>query len=217
MSIPPAHRDAARWYFDCLSPYAALQLPEIIALEARLDIEYVPVLLAGILKHHGQLGPAEIVPKRRQIYRQCLWQARQDGRRFRFPPRHPFNPLALQRLLVALGPTSEQVRTAFDFVFGEGRDPSDAAEWAVLCARLGADAADARIADPAIKQRLADNTAQALADGVFGVPTLTVRGETFWGWDSTPMLRAFLDDPALFADAEMQRLDALPIGVQRPR
>jgi 2-hydroxychromene-2-carboxylate isomerase len=37
--------------------------------------------------------------------------------------------------------------------------------------------------DPAIKQQLAADTAQAVTDGVFGVPTLRINDELFWGAD----------------------------------
>ena len=39
------------------------------------SVDYRPVLFAGLLKHHGQLGPAEIAPKRDWTYRQVLWLA----------------------------------------------------------------------------------------------------------------------------------------------
>lgn len=84
------------FYLDFISPYAYLafeQLPK--ALEGvSYSVRYRPVLFAGMLKHHGQLGPAEIAPKRDWTYRQVLWLAHNQGLELQMPASHPFNPLA---------------------------------------------------------------------------------------------------------------------------
>lgn len=208
-------RIKARWYFDVVSPFAYLYLKRFDELHAKLDVELVPVLFAGLLKHWDNKGPAELPPKRLHTYRYCVWAAAQHGIDFRMPPRHPFNPLAVQRLLVALGARRDAVMATFDFVFGEGRDVE--AEWPALCAKLGIDAGDAaaRIADPVVKQRLIDNTAGAAAAGVFGVPSLELRGEIFWGGDTIAWVNAFVDDPRMFAADAMQRAARVELGVRR--
>lgn len=48
---------------------------------------------------------------------------------------------------------------------------------------IGLDRAAVEEGLPAAKQRLKAATDQAIADGVFGVPTVTVGGEHFWGDD----------------------------------
>jgi 2-hydroxychromene-2-carboxylate isomerase len=53
----------AKWYFDFLSPFAYLQLARFQKLPPDIEITTVPVVLGAILKHWGQLGPAEIPPK----------------------------------------------------------------------------------------------------------------------------------------------------------
>ena len=208
-------RITARWYFDVVSPYAYLHLKRFDELHPALDVEPVPVLFAGLLKHWGNKGPAELAPKRLHTYRHCIWIASQLGIPFRMPPRHPFNPLPVQRLLVGLGAERPAVEAAFDFVFGKGGDVAD--DWPALCARLGASGAEAAalLADPAIKQRLIDNTADAVAQGVFGVPTLVVRGQCFWGSDTIPWVNAFVDDPRMFASGEMRRAAEIEIGASR--
>ena len=208
-------RIAARWYFDVVSPYAYLHLKRFGELHPALAVEPVPVLFAGLLKHWDNKGPAELAPKRLHTYRHCVWIASQLGIAFRMPPRHPFNPLHVQRLLVGFGAGRPAVEAAFDFVFGEGRDVAD--EWPALCARLGTSSGEAAalLADPAIKQRLIDNTAAAVAQGVFGVPTLVVRGQCFWGSDTIPWVNAFVDDPRMFESGEMQRAAQVEIGASR--
>jgi 2-hydroxychromene-2-carboxylate isomerase len=203
----------ASWYFDTISPYAYLHLQLLGRLDPRLDIRPVPVLFGGLLKHWETKGPAEIDPKRQHTYRQCVWLARRYGVPFRLPPRHPFKSLDVQRLIAARGARWEDVRTAFEFVWAEGRDPEG--EWPALCARLGAPDADATIADPAVKERLAENTQAAVAAGVFGVPTLVVRGERFWGSDTIDWVNAFLGEPDMFGSGEMARVETVEYGVRR--
>ncbi|MBW8721672.1 MAG: DsbA family protein, partial [Polaromonas sp.] len=69
------------FYFDFISPYAYLafeHLPEALK-GLSYSVSYRPVLFAAMLKHHGQLGPAEIAPKRDWTYRQALWHAHSKG------------------------------------------------------------------------------------------------------------------------------------------
>ena len=49
------------------------------------------------------------------------------------------------------------------------------------------------------KAQLRNQTDQAIADGVFGVPTMAVGNELFWGYDDLPFLQRFLEgvDPAV--------------------
>ena len=51
--------------------------------------------------------------------------------------------------------------------------------------------------------------------GVFGVPTFEVDGELFWGADSIEFLKAYLRDPAVVKNAEMLRIDGLPVAATR--
>jgi hypothetical protein len=47
-----------------------------------------------------------------------------------------------------------------------------------------------------VKAALKDAGAQAIAAGLFGVPTFAVDGKLFWGFDALPVLRAYLQgDP----------------------
>src|ERR1700743_728387 len=62
-----------KWYFDFISPYSSLHLKQVGLLPLDLEIEYVPILFAGVLKHYGHKGPAEIPPKRIYMYRQLVW------------------------------------------------------------------------------------------------------------------------------------------------
>lgn len=203
----------ATWYFDVISPYAYLHLKQFAKIAQPLDIDYRPVLFAGLLKHWETKGPAELPAKRRHTYRQCVWTARVNGIPFTMPPLHPFNPLKVLRLLTGLGAPRVAIETAYDFIWGEGRDPN--AEWPALCERLGVAADTPLIDDPAVKQRLQEATTAAAAAGVWGVPTFAIDGELFWGADTIDFMNAYLADRALFAQADMQRADAAGIGAAR--
>jgi 2-hydroxychromene-2-carboxylate isomerase len=133
------------------------------------------------------------------------------------PPTHPFNPLSAMRLVIAAGVDRRAVQTAFDFVFRDGRDVSDPIVLADLAQALGLPDRDAALNDPAVKQTLRKNTEWAIAKGVFGVPTFVVGDELFWGHDAFDMAVDYLRDPAGFEDAEMRRIDSLPVGVTRSR
>jgi 2-hydroxychromene-2-carboxylate isomerase len=200
----------ARWYFDIVSPYAYLQLADLNQLPSTVSIEPRPVLLGALLKETGIKAPAAVPAKRLHLYRQCAWLARARGIPFVMPPRHPFSSLAALRLLCSLGPTMDHVRLAFAFVFGEGHDPSTADALEQLGERLGIQATQTAASDDANKEKLRENTDEALALGVWGVPTFMVHGQLFWGTDSFPMMLDFLGDPQLFDTPQMQRLDDLP-------
>jgi 2-hydroxychromene-2-carboxylate isomerase len=205
------------WTFDVISPFSYLGVKQLPQLPANVDLTPVPVLFAGLLKHHGQVGNAEIESKRRFTYRFALWRARKMGVPMRIPPAHPFNPLHALRLVVAAGSTLRAAETALDFVFRHGRDVTDPDVLTDLARELGIDDARGALEDPQIKQQLRDNTDWAITQGVFGVPTFVIDDELFWGHDAFEMVLDYLRDPEQFADEEMRRIDHLPVGVIRRR
>lgn len=205
---------AIRWYFDFISPFAYLQWPRIAVLAARHEVEMRPVLLAGLLGHHGHRGPAEIPSKREFTYRHVLWRAARDGRVLRFPPTHPFNPLPALRLCLHAGATPEAISLIFDHVWAEGRAADCATALAPVARALGLDV-DQALADPAAKAGLRENCELAIADRVFGVPTLVHAGRVYWGEDATEMFDAALAGDAIFDSAAMHALDHLPVGASR--
>jgi 2-hydroxychromene-2-carboxylate isomerase len=205
------------WVFDVVSPFAYLAFPDLKRLPAGVRFEYVPVLLAGLLNHFGQLGPAEIPSKRRFTYRFVVWRARRLGLPLRMPPSHPFNSLAAQRLIITAGSTERAVAAVLDAVFRDGRDVGDSAVVAELARQLGVSDPAVALSEPAVKQRLRENTEWASARGVFGVPTLVIGEEFFWGHDAVDMALEYLAGPEAFHDRQMQAIETLPIGAQRRR
>ena len=202
------------WYFDFISPFSYLHWQKVKELLSAHDITRVPIVFAAVLDACGQKGPAEIPGKREFTYRHVLWQARQEGVTLRFPPAHPFNPLAALRLAIAAGSTPEAVDSVFDWIWKQGR-PGDSIEaLSPLLAALDMPA-EALQAD-ATKSALRANTDAAIAAGVYGVPTLAFEdGQLFWGNDAHDFAVAALRDPAVLVDDDMARVSQLPVGIQR--
>lgn len=201
------------WYFDFISPFAFLQWQRLRREAPTLRIQPYPVLFAGLLKHWDNKGPVEIPPKRGWTYAHCLWIAHQQRIAMRLPARHPFNPLPLLRLSIALNHSAEVVDRLFRFVWQDGHLPDEPDPWTRLLDELGAN--EAMLKSETVKARLIAHGEAAIAAGIFGVPTAVVNGECFWGVDATDMLLAFLRGDSFFSSSEWQSAHSLPEGVQR--
>lgn len=179
------------FYFDPISPYAYLafeQLP-LALMGHSYRVSYKPVLFGALLKHFGQLGPAEMPGKRDWTYRQVLWLAHRHGLELALPAAHPFNPLALLRLAVACDPQGLPNRyvceTLLRHVWHGGADAADPQRLAALTQQL-APARDP--ADEAVKADLKTHTDEAIARGVFGVPTVDTGTRLYFGSDRLDLL-----------------------------
>ena len=204
---------ALTFYFDFVSPYSYLAFKRLHELRNDVAVELKPVLFAGLLKHFGQKGPAELAPKRRWTYRWCTWWAKELGVAFRLPASHPFNPLHHLRLAIAAGPTPENVGRIFDALWTTGAEAANPAAFKALVVSLGVD--EARLGAQDVKDALKRNTDEAAARGVFGVPSFEVAGEIFWGADALGFVNAYLADSSILRNDEMRRVDALPVGAAR--
>jgi len=205
------------FYLDFISPYSYLafeKLPEVLTGHS-YSVTYKPVLFAALLKHHGQLGPAEIAGKREWTYRQVLWLAHQHGVALQMPASHPFNPLALLRLAVACNaqglPNRFVCETLFRHVWCGGLEASDSERLQQVTQQL---APLREAGSEEVKAALKAHTDEAIARGVFGVPTLAVDDKLFWGFDALPMLRAYLAGDAWFEGA-WNSVGHMPPGLRR--
>jgi 2-hydroxychromene-2-carboxylate isomerase len=173
------------------------------------------VLFAGLLSHWDNKGPAEITPKRSWTYANCLWLAKRYDIPMQLPPAHPFNPLPLLRLSLALGSTEDVVDRLFGYVWREGRLPSDEGAWQDLLDELLVEPAD--INADAVKHTLHRNCEEAIEAGVFGVPTAVVEGELFWGVDATDMLLGYVAGDPFFRSEAYALAHTLPAAVHRKK
>ena len=221
------------FYFDFISPYAWLAFQ---ALPQTLDgiahrVHYHPVVFGAMLKHHGQLGPAEMPGKRDWTYRQVMWLAKQQGTVLKMPASHPFNSLTLLRMAVATShygePSRESVETIFQHVWCSGLEASDPSRLEALQLQLQLQLMKATPTSvqssgftqdpqsPEVKQKLQQQTQAAIDLGLFGVPSMVVEGQVFWGQDSLPMLRAYLQGDTWFDSADWRDVSQLPVGIRR--
>jgi 2-hydroxychromene-2-carboxylate isomerase len=206
------------FYLDFISPYAYLAFEELPKALKGLSysVTHKPVLFAALLKHHGQLGPAEIPAKRDWTYRHVQWLAQSKGLTLDMPAGHPFNPLGLLRLAVATAPDGQPNRyvceTLFRHVWVGGADAADAGRLDAVTRQL-APARDQASAE--VKAQLMQHADEAIALGVFGVPAFEVDGKVFWGLDGLPMLRAYLEGDAWFAGPQWDAAAAVAVGQAR--
>jgi 2-hydroxychromene-2-carboxylate isomerase len=213
-----------RCYADPVSPYAWLGLRDLGRLEAAgARIVVHPVLFAGLLNAHGNIGPAEVPAKRRYLFRDVMREAARRGLPFAGPPGHPFNPLLALRMCTALADDAARGALLMAFTcatWERGADLMDEATLTGLADEKGLDGAGllAAAQTPAVKQALADATAQAVTVGVFGVPTFRVDGdrELFWGADRIDALLWRMQGHAIDEDALREFVGREPMA-QRKR
>jgi 2-hydroxychromene-2-carboxylate isomerase len=213
-----------RFHFDFISPYAYLAWTQVHRLADRYGraVEPVPVLFAGLLDHHGTKGPAEVPAKRRYLFFDTVRKARALGVPFAPPRHHPFNPLLALRV-ASVPMDAGRLRAFVDRVYagvwsGEAANVEDPEVIGRFAAEVGLDARQAleSACSPEGKARLKQQTAGAIEAGIFGVPTIVVDGEPFWGVDALPELGRFLADGTPAFDAEaLARWSALSPSAER--
>lgn len=215
-----------RLYFDYISSNAYLawtQLPKLAERHGAV-IEPVPVLFAGLLEAHGQLGPAEIPAKSLWMGKNNLRKAVQLGVPLNAPAFHPFNPLLALRassLPLESAARSALITALFDAVWVRGLHVSEAGVVERISNEIGL-SGSALVADaqqPECKASLRRQTDEAIARGVFGVPSMEVAGEVFWGYDDFPYLELLLagKDPLDLTDWRQWSGPNRPSAVRRRR
>jgi 2-hydroxychromene-2-carboxylate isomerase len=214
---------AIEFWFDVISPYAYLAWTQIHVLAQRHDrsVLYRPVLFAALLNHWGQLGPAEVEPKRIHAFKQVIRRANRLGVPIALPFAHPFNPLTPLRVTALDLPASEQrqvIDAIFRAIWVEARDVTQAQSLVSALDSHGMDGqalvSASMLADN--KARLLANKDEAIARGFFGVPTVVVDGEVFFGADDLPFVDEFLAGRESLTPEMMHAIEQLPISAMRP-
>ena len=187
------------FFFDYISHNAYLAWHRAPAIAARhgLTLTPVPVLFGAMLSHYRQVGPAELPAKSRWMLSNVLRKARIHNIPIAPPASHPFNPLLPLRVSCAVANESDRLKVVdrlFRATWAESRTVNEPETLRQLLSELAlpADELLAAAATEPVKQRLRENTDQALAQGIFGVPTLAARDELFWGFDDLEYLEMFL-------------------------
>jgi 2-hydroxychromene-2-carboxylate isomerase len=188
-----------RIYLDYISNNAYLAWEELPKLAAKYGATYepVPVLFAGLLEAHGTLGPAEVPAKARWMGLNTLRKAALLGLPLEPPAHHPFNPLLALRASSIAQPAAKRdalVTALMRGVWARRLHVSEPDVVAALADEVGLDgrALVARASEPEAKARVRQQTDDAIAAGVFGVPTMIVGDQLFWGYDDFPYLELYL-------------------------
>jgi 2-hydroxychromene-2-carboxylate isomerase len=212
-----------RMYVDPISPFVWLATKQIARIEAAgVQLEMVPVLFAAMLDKHGLVGPAEVPAKRVLTFRDVMRQASAQGLEFVGPPGHPFNPLPMLRMATAVTGRVERIAFVSGVMAATWERGADAQDFAVL-ARVASDcgldgeALVAAAATPAIKAELARATEQAIADGIFGVPSFVYEGELFWGADRVDSLLRRIAGHRIDEGRLQEFLDRPPLASRQNR
>ena len=194
-------REAIDFYFEFASPYGYLGSTQIDDLAARYGRTTVwhAIMLGPAFRQTGA-KPLVHTPLKGPYLRHDVPRfARLLGVPFVEPPVMPANSLAASRAFVWLegddpGLARRLAKAVFRAHWGEGQDIGAPEQVAEIAAPLGIERAAllAAVADPMIKERLKDATAEAVKRGVFGSPFVYVDGEAFWGADRLGQVETWL-------------------------
>jgi 2-hydroxychromene-2-carboxylate isomerase len=186
------------FYFDFGSPYGYFGslAVEPVAARLRRQVVWRPVLLGiTVLKVMGLKALPDTPLKGDYVRHDVKRIARMIGVPFN-PCPVPMQPLAAMRAFVWLdqqdpGLAQRFGQAVYRAQWAEATDMSSPNAVASLVASLGADPAP--LQTDAVKQALRRRVDDAIAAGVFGVPTFIVDGEMFWGTDRLPMLERWVE------------------------
>jgi 2-hydroxychromene-2-carboxylate isomerase len=179
--------------FDFGSPNAYLAHKVVGGIEKRTGAKfsYVPVLLGGIFKATNNKPPmiAFSGVKGKMEYEMLETQRfiKHHGlTKFQFNPNFPVNTLLVMRGAVGAmldGHLMPYVDAVMRHMWEDGKkmDDPEVARAALDASGLDGARILARAQDADVKQRLMDNTAQAVERGAFGIPTFFVGKEIYFG------------------------------------
>jgi 2-hydroxychromene-2-carboxylate isomerase len=215
--------ETIQFLFDFVSPYSYLASTQIRGLVAQhgRSVEAVPVLFAGMLDATGNRGLAEIPAKRENMVWDVVRIARALGVRIEPPATHPFNPLTPLRVTGCIAEPSARWRL-IDALYQAAWVESQRIDQPEVVARIADDVGqDGRAlleqaASTEAKARLRRATDEAIRAGAFGVPTMFVDGEMFWGVDSLPFLGTLLSGERTMDKATIARWRAVVPSAVRP-
>ncbi len=203
-----------RFYFDYESPNAYLAWTQLPKLADRygFTVEPVPILYAALLDANGQLGPGEQPTKGLWMSKNLLRKALLLGVPLNPPAFLPFNPLLALRMTML--PLDDRMRRAlidalFRAVWVRGLHVSDATVAEAVATEIGLPGSSlvAQAQTPEIKRHLRAQTDEAIGKGVFGVPSMMVGDELFWGYDDFPYLELLLAGKDPLAAVDWQKSD----------
>jgi 2-hydroxychromene-2-carboxylate isomerase len=189
------------FYFDFSSPYGYFAATRVSALAHAHDrvVSWRPILLGAVFKVTGGAPLPSLPLKGPYGVRDMQRTARFLGIPFAMPATFPIATQAPARIVYWLADTAPDkveagVLALYRAYFVDGRNISDPQTASDAMSALGIGKASALAAtdDPAMKDRLRNETQAAIDRGVFGSPTIFVDDEQFWGVDRLDQLERWL-------------------------
>lgn len=190
------------FYFDVGSPTAYLAHKRLQQLQVQYGctILYRPILLGGLFKATGNSPPISVPAKGRYMMAEDLprYAALYD-----VPLNHnlhfPINTLNLMRGAVAAINTdyfASYIDAVFNAIWVDGKNMGDVDVVAEVLgsAELNVSVILASTQDPDVKAALIQNTAAAVQRGLFGAPTMFVKGEMFFGQDRLQFVESAIQE-----------------------
>lgn len=179
--------------FDFVSPNAYLVWWPLRDLVRRTgaELDVFPVFLGGMHKLTGNAPPmirdADVKGKvEYSMLEMRRFIAKHGLSKYKLHPQFPFNSITLQRMLYAAdqdGRGVQFVEAMLPAIWEEGVDVTNPEALGAAVQAAGFDAKDLfeRSQTDEVKQGLIDNTQNAVERGAFGIPTMYVGGEMFFG------------------------------------
>jgi 2-hydroxychromene-2-carboxylate isomerase len=186
-------------YVDFISPFSYLALQRLPELAARFghEVDYKVIDLKEIKRLAGNIGPATRDIPLKLAYAKI--DQKRWAERYGVPVTTPahYDPVRLQRGFVfaqARAKARDYLMLAFHKVWGEGASMIDETMLRSVADELGWNA-DAFLRSTQSEEATAltqSATREAHARGVFGVPTIVIDGEMWWGNDRLDFVEEFL-------------------------
>src|SRR5688572_437763 len=188
------------FWFDFSCPYAYVASTRVEALAERVGARLAvrPMLLGGVFQARGtpqNLSSTLAPAKARHNLADMQRQARAAGVPLVMPVGHPLRTVDALRCVLAAGePFMPLAHRFYRAYWAEGRDLSRREVVAEIVGEAGLNVEEVmtRAGSDEIKAELRRRTDEAVARGVFGVPTMFVDGELYWGADRLDMVEEAL-------------------------
>jgi 2-hydroxychromene-2-carboxylate isomerase len=183
--------ERAVFYYDLGSPYAYLSAERISGLFTEAGIEqpeWQPVLLGGLFKHFDRGSWARTEARAEGIAEVERRAADYGLAPVVWPDNWPGEMLTAMRVATFAKQTGRTVSfslAAFRQQFAAGKDLSDPDNVMIAAAacELHPRALESAIRTKGVKDALREATDAAAAAGIFGVPSVRVGEQVFWGDD----------------------------------
>ena len=178
------------FFFDFTSPYSYLAHKQVrnIEYQNKIEINYMPIFLGGLLNLTEIKAPAFIPSKAKFMIKDCKLFAEKFNIEFKFNSYFPIQSLNLMRgVLIAKkeNKTSLYIDRFFDACWKDGLNLNDQKIVNKILEDLNFNSIifRSKISEQKIKNELKKRTKDAFLRGVFGAPSFIINNKMFWGQD----------------------------------